>query len=173
MDALSFQPWHKQQCWEAPMHRDRPVVIESAEQLKVLLKQQPNRHKRQRLHALYLFASDQVTTRQQAALLLGVHRETLGRWMSLYASGGLAALLDLYVPKGKPPALSQAVIAALEQQLQQPKGFASFESMRVWLFETYAVTISAKTLQKFVRRRFGARPKVARPSHIKKPEGSE
>lgn len=173
MDEISFQPWHKQQCWEAPMHRDRPVVTESAEELKALLKQESNRHKRQRLHALYLFASAQVTTRQQAAQLLGVHRETLGRWMSSYASGGLAALLDLYVPKGKPPSLPQAVIADLGQQLQQPEGFASFETMRVWLFETHAVTISAKTLQKFVRRRFGARPKVARPSHIKKPEGSE
>src|SRR5262245_57257849 len=121
------------------MHRERPVVTESAEELKALLKQEPNRHKRQRLHALYLFASDQVTTRQQAAQLLGVHRETLGRWMSRYANGGLAALLDLYVPKGKSPSLSQAVIVSLEQQLQQPKGFASYESMRVWLFETHAV----------------------------------
>lgn len=155
------------------MHRDRPVVTESAEELKALLKQESNRHKRQRLHALYLFASDQVSTRQQAAHLLGVHRETLGRWMRMYADGGLAALLDLYVPKGKSPSLPQAVIAALEQQLQQPEGFASFETMRIWLFETHAVNISAKTLQKFVRRRFGARPKVARPSHIKKPEGRQ
>ena len=115
------------------MHRDQPVVTESAEELKALLKQEANRHKRQRLHALYLFTSDQVTTRQQAAQLLGVHRETLGRWMSIYASGGLAALLDLYVPKGKSPALPQAVIADLEQQLHQPAGFASFETMRVWL----------------------------------------
>ena len=155
------------------MHRDRPVVTESAEELKAFLKHEANRHKRQRLHALYLFASEQVTTRQQAAQFLGVHRETLGRWMRLYASGGRAALLDLYVPKGKPPALPQAVITDLEQHLHQPAGFASFETMRIWLLETHAVSISAKTLQKFVRRRFGARPKVARPSHIKKTEGSQ
>jgi transposase len=173
MDELSFQHWHKQQCWEAPMQRDRPVVAESAEELKALLKHEPNRHKHQRLHALYLFASDQVTTRQHPAQLLGVHRETLGRWMAIYAAGGLAALLDLYLPKGKPPSLPQAVIADLQQHLQQPLGFASYRAMRVFLFETHAVTISAKTLQKFVRRRFGARPKVARPSHIKKPDRSD
>ncbi len=150
------------------MHRERPLVTESAEELKGLLKHETHRQKRQRLHALYLFASGQASTRQEAARLLGVHRETLGRWMSMYAQGGLEALLDVYVPKGKLPSLPQSVITDLEQQLQQPTGFASYEAMRVWLFDTHAVSISANTLQKFVRRRFGARPKVARPSHIKK-----
>jgi transposase len=151
------------------MHRERPVVTESADELKALLKQEPDRQKRQRLHALFLFASDQPTTRQEAAQLLGVHRQTIGRWMTIYAAGGLSALLDIYVPSGKPPALPAPVLADLEHQLQRPEGFASYQAMRVWLVETHQITVKSKTLQKFVHRRFGARPKVARPSHIKKP----
>ena len=151
------------------MHREQPIVTESPDELKALLKQQTNRHKRQRLHALYLFASAQATTRQEAAVLLGVHRHTIGRWMSCYAAGGLSALLDIYVAKGKQPSLPASVIADLQRQLHQPEGFASYDAMRVWLLNTHQVTIKAKTLQKFVRRRFGARPKVARPSDIKKP----
>jgi hypothetical protein len=151
------------------MYRERPVVTESADELKAMLKQEPDRQKRQRLHALFLFASDQATTRQEVAQLLGVHRQTIGRWMTVYAAGGLSALLDIYVPSGKSPALPAPVLADLERQLQRPEGFASYEAMRVWLVETHQFTIKPKTLQKFVRRRFGARPKVARPSHIKKP----
>jgi transposase len=149
------------------MHREQPVITESADELKAMLKQEPHPQKRQRLHALFLFASRQATTRQEVAQLLGIHRQTIGRWMSDYAAGGLAAVLDIYVPAGKSPTLPPPVLADLEQQLQRPEGFASYEAMRVWLVETHQITIKPKTLQKFVRRRFGARPKVARPSHIK------
>ena len=151
------------------MHREQPVITESADELKAMLKQEPNRQKRQRLHTLFLFASRQATTRQEAAHLLGVHRQTIGRWMTAYTEGGLPALLDIYVPAGKPPALPAPVLADLEHHLRRPEGFASYEAMRVWLVETHQITIKPKTLQKFVRRRFGARPKVARPSDIKKP----
>jgi len=151
------------------MHREQPLIAESADELKAMLKQEPNRQKRQRLHALFLFASHQATTRQEAAQLLGVHRQALGRWMTDYAAGGLSTLLDIYLPAGKPPALPAPVLADLERQLRRPEGFASYEAMRVWLVETHQITIKAKTLQKFVRRRFGARPKVARPSDRKKP----
>lgn len=150
------------------MHRERPIVTESPDDLKALLKHEPDRQKRQRLHAHYLFASSQATTRQEVAQMLGVHRQTIGRWMSCYATGGLSSLLDIYVAKGKQPSLPVSVIADLERQLRQVQGFASYEAMRVWLLKTHQITIKAKTLQKFVRRRFGARPKVARPSDIKK-----
>jgi transposase len=103
------------------------------------------------------------------AALLGVHRQTVGRWMTDYAVGGLSALLDIYVPAGKPSSLPAPVLADLEHHLRHPEGFASYEAMRVWLVETHQITIKPKTLQKFVKRRFGARPKVARPSDIKKP----
>ena len=77
-------------------------------------------------------------------------------------------MLDLYVPAGKHPALSAAVMADLEHKLRQPEGFASYEAMRIWLARTHQITIKAKTLQKVVRRRFGALPEVVRPSDIKK-----
>lgn len=151
------------------MHREQPSITESADELKALLKQEPNRHKRQRLHALFLFASGQACTRQEVATLLGVHRQTIGRWITTYTTAGLSALLDIYVPAGKQPSLPAPVLADLERQLHRPEGFASYEAMRIWLVQTHQITIKPKTLQKFVKRRFGARPKVARPTHIKKP----
>lgn len=151
------------------MHRERPVISESPEELKALLKQETHRQKRQRLHALFLFATDQACTRQEVASLLGVHRQTIGRWMDCYAASGLSALLEIYVPSGKAPTLPPSVLADLERQLHQPEGFASYQAIRIWLIQSHQITIKPKTLQKFLRRRFGTRPKVARPSHIKKP----
>lgn len=154
------------------MHRDRPVITENADELKQLLKEERHRQKQQRLHMLYLFAAEQATTRQAAAALLGVHRETVGRWLTIYAQGGRTALLDIYVAKGKTPALPPAVVSDLEHHLTQPAGFASYAAMRVWLLETHAVTVKLKTLQKFARRRFGTRAKVVRPTHQKKQSGT-
>jgi transposase len=150
------------------MHRARPIVTESIDELKALLKQETHRLKHQRLHALYLFASDPALTRQDVAKLLGLHRETVGRWMTQYTDGGLTALLAIYVAAGRTACLSEPVSADLERKLQEAHGFASHEAMRIWLVQTHQVTIKPKTLEAFVRRRFGARPKVARPSDLKK-----
>jgi hypothetical protein len=59
------------------------------------------------------------------AQLLGVHRHAIGHRLALYEVGGLEPLLVLYVPVGKPLSLPPAVLAALEQVLRQPAGFAS------------------------------------------------
>jgi hypothetical protein len=42
----------------------------------------------------------------------------------------LETLLDLYVPAGKPCSLPPHVLAALEQALRQPAGFASYAALR-------------------------------------------
>jgi hypothetical protein len=56
---------------------------------------------------------------------LGVHRHTIGHWLAIYATGGLEALLEGYVPAGKPISRSPEGLASIEQALQEPAGFAS------------------------------------------------
>jgi transposase len=103
------------------------------------------------------------------ARLLGVHRNTIGRWLALYAAGGLEALLATYVPAGKPVSLTPAVLASLAQALDRPEGFASYEALRQWVRRTHGVEVKYKTLYTIVRTRFKTRLKVARPTHTKKP----
>jgi transposase len=117
---------------------------------------------------LYLLASRHAHTRQDVAQLPGVHRNTIGRWLALYATGGLAALLATYVPAGKPVSLTPAVLASREQALRRPAGFASYEALRQWVRRTHGVEVKYKTLYTLVRTRFKAKLKVARPSHTKK-----
>src|SRR5688500_16256365 len=110
-----------------------PPITESADDLKQRLQREHDGHKKPRLQMLYLLASCRAHTRQDVAQLLGVHRNTIGRWLALYATGGLAALLATYIPAGKPVSLTPAVLASLEQALRRPEGFASYEALRQWV----------------------------------------
>lgn len=72
---------------------------------------------------LYLVAMGQAAARHEVAHLLGVRRTTVGRWLTTYETGGVAALLDLYVPTGKPPSLAPEVRMGSAQGLRTPTGF--------------------------------------------------
>lgn len=90
------------------MRHPLPTIGESADDLKAQLTQERHPAKRLRLHALYLLASDQAHSRQEVARLLGVDRNTVGRWLTAYRDGGLSALLTVYIPAGKRKPLSRA-----------------------------------------------------------------
>jgi transposase len=118
---------------------------------------------------LYLLASRQAPTRQDAARLLGVHRHPISRGLARYAAGGMDALLATDVPAGQPVSLAPAVLARLEQALRQPEGVASDEALRQWVHQTQGVEVTDKTLYPIVRTRFRTKLKGPRPSHTKKP----
>jgi transposase len=150
------------------MRQAIPPITEQAADLKQRLRREHDRHKQPRLQMLYLLASGQARERQEVARLLGVHRNTIGRWLAVYAAGGLDALLATYVPPGKPVSLAPQVLASLEQALHRPEGFASYEALRQWVRRTHGVEVKYKTLYTIVRTRFRAKLKVPRPSHTKK-----
>jgi transposase len=151
------------------MRRAMPPITEQAADLKQQLRREHDRHKQPRLQMRYLLASGQAHERQEVARLLGVPRNTIGRWLALYAAGGLDPLLATYVPPGKPVSLAPDVLASLEQALHRPEGFASYEALRQWVRRTHGVEVKYKTLYTIVRTRFRAKLKVPRPSHTKKP----
>jgi transposase len=151
------------------MHNAIPPIHEQVVALKERLRHERDGHKKPRLQMLYLLASGQAHSRQEVARLLGVHRNTISRWLALYAAGGLEAVLAIYVPAGKPVSLAPHVLASLEQALHRPEGFASYEELRQWVRRTHGVEVKYKTLYTIVRTRFKAKLKVARPTHTKKP----
>src|ERR671923_2578242 len=128
------------------MRKALPVITEDAATLKQRLQREHDGRKKPRLQMLYLLASGQAQTRRDVAQLLGVHRHTIGHWLARYARGGLETLLDLYVPPGKPLSLPPDVLAALEQALRRPAGFASYEAMRQWIKQTYHLDVNYHTL---------------------------
>jgi transposase len=150
------------------MRNPVPPILEDEAALKGRLRHEHDGHKKPRLQMLYLLVTRQAQDRQDVARLLGVHRNTISRWLARYAAGGLEALLATYVPPGKPVSLAPAVLASLEQALRQPAGFASYEALRQWVAQTHGVQINYKTLYTLVRTRFKTKLKVPRPSHTKK-----
>ena len=145
-----------------------PPLREHVDDLRHRRQREHDGQKKPRLQMLYLLASGQAHNRQEVAALLGVHRNTIGRWLALYAAGGLDALLATYVPAGKPVSLTPAVLASLEQALRRPEGFASYEALRQWMAQTHNVQVKDKTLYTLVRTRCRTRLKVPRPRHTNK-----
>jgi transposase len=152
------------------MNQALPIIHETAEELRTLMKAEARPKAQQRLHALYLVASAQARSRSAVARLLGVNRETIGAWLALYRRGGLALLLDLYTPPGRTSAVPPPVLTQLRERLQQPDGFASYGDIQRWLAD-HGVQMQYKAVQKLVAYKLLARPKVARPRHIKKGGG--
>ena len=145
-----------------------PPIAESADNLKQRLRDEGHPRKRQRLHLLFLIASKQVSSRSDAARVLGIARNSVISWLADYQRGGLDGLLDLYVPAGKAPALSPPHLEQLRARLADPSGFPSYGDIRLWIEQTLGVTMSYDAVHTLVHDKLGGRPKGARPAHEKK-----
>jgi transposase len=151
------------------MHNAIPPIDEEVAALKERRRHAHDGHKTPPLQMLDLLASGQAHSRHEVAHLLGVHRNTLRRWLALSAAGGLEAVLATSVPAGKPVSLAPHVLASLAQALHRPEGFASSEELRQGVRRTHGVEVKYQTLYTLVRPRFKAKLQVARPPPTKNP----
>jgi transposase len=150
------------------MYKALPTITESPEELQRRMRGERGAQLRQRLQALYLLATGQATSRLQVAELLAVHRHTVRAWLATYERGGLAALLTLKKPPGKPSALSPAVRTKLHARLQEPRGFGSYGEIQQYLATAHHVPLAYSTVHGIVRYQLQAKPKSPRRSHPKK-----
>jgi len=146
-----------------------PPIHATPVELKALLTEERDAQQHQRLQALYLLQTEQARTRRQVARLLGVHRDTVGRWLAAYASGGLPQMLAMAKAPGKAPLLSPARRHARRDRLSQPHGCASDKALGHWLRQAYGVPLADKTVHKFVRYTLRANLQVPRKAQIKNP----
>lgn len=135
-------------------------ISESATELKNLLKKETKLQKKERLQALYLLKSGQVTTLEALAKLLVKDPSTIYRWFQKYKTEGLTGLLKLYKPAGKPCSLSSEVIERLRAKLQQPEAFKSYGEIQTWLKEECGVEVDYYVVYRTVRYKLKTKPKL-------------
>jgi transposase len=138
-------------------------ITETEADLKQLLRTQKTASDKERVQLLYLLKTEQATTIQAAAALLGRHRVTLQEWLRLYRSGGLKAMLEHKPRSGRRQSIPQWAQAALTKRLHQPDGFNSYGEICQWLETQLGITACYKTVHQLVHYRLKASPKVARP----------
>jgi transposase len=144
-------------------------IAESVEALKDRLQKETRGRQKQRLQALYLLKTGQVKSRREIARLLGVGKKAVGNWLERYQAEGLDGLLSIRTHTNRAYSLTQAQEKQLREKLSEPEGFPSYGAVHSWVNATFGLDLSYPTVYGIVRYRLGAKLKVARKSHTKKP----
>ncbi len=151
-------------------HPLRLTIKERLPQLKGVLRKQPQ-HLRSRLQMLILMKEGKALSKRELADALGVNHNSVQTWRTAYKKGGLTALLKFERGGFKPSVIPPNVHRAIEKRLKNPvEAFTGFEQLRRWIEEHYLPAIHYQTVNKYVKRHFGAKLKIARKSHIQKDE---
>jgi len=139
------------------------AITETEADLKQRLRHAKTASDQERLQLLYLLQSGQAKTVQDAATLLARHRITIQKWLHLYRSGGLKAMLAHTPRTGRRQSIPQWAQEALNKQLHESEGFNSYGEICQWLETQLGITAPYKTVHQLVHYRLKAAPKVARP----------
>jgi len=145
-------------------------ISESSVDLKRLQKQHPP-YLAIRLQMLLLMKSKCIHSKRGLSDVLGVSANTVQSWKTMYAKGGLDALLDYKRGGNKPSVISpsneEKIVSKLSDPYDAPR---SFKELQQWVDEHLIKGINYHTLNKFVKRKYQAKIKVARKSHVAKDE---
>lgn len=146
------------------------IVKESEFELKKLLRQQPI-HKKNRIQMLLILKKSQVSlSKIELATILKINHNTAQKWRKSYFDNGIHGLLFDGRVGFKPSIINSEIHQAIEEKLTSPKdAFTSYIDLINWIVENYIPNgINYHTVNKYVKRHFGAKLKVSRKSHIKK-----
>lgn len=145
-------------------------IKESESEIKRLIKNS-NPMISKRLHALLVFKrnEDVGISKRLVSDEIGVNHNSVQTWRSLYIKGGIKMLISHSNIGYKPSKINDEQEQALKKQLENPhNGMVGFIELLDWFNKTFETTINYKTFHGFVVRKFNAKIKVARKSHIKK-----
>lgn len=146
------------------------LVKESEYEIKKLMKKSSPMISK-RLHSLLIFKrhEDIGISKRQVADEIGVSHNSVQSWRTLYIKGGIQLLTSHSNIGYKPSKINKEQEEELKNQLENPNnGMVGFIELLDWFNSTFQTEINYKTFHGFVVRKFKAKIKVARKSHIKK-----
>lgn len=143
-------------------------ITQTAQQLKSLLVKQTTARGKERILALYLLKINRANTLKDLAIILGRDTATLYRWLHHYKANGLEGMLAARKGQGRKPAIPQAVMEQLRQQLENPNQFRSYGAVKNWLKEQYGIDASYKVVHEAVRYKLNVKLKSSKPRNGEK-----
>ena len=147
------------------------TILESREELEHRLDRQTTATGKERLQMLYWLKLGIVNSRKDLVKLLHKSEATITKWLGIYKSGGLSALLEVKHAPGNPSSIPAAAVSRLQQRLKQPQGFSSYGQVQQWLEQECGVSASYHTVHTLVRYKLKAKLKKPRPkSHKQNPQ---
>jgi hypothetical protein len=99
---------------------------------------------------------------------------SVAAWFAAYATGGLDHALSYQIPI--PPVhqrITASALTALQEQLHDPHGFASYYQIRDWLAEEHHVTLVYSSVHALVRYKLHANRNGPGPPAGKKPRSRD
>lgn len=148
------------------------IVKESLGQLRQLQKQHPSKFKP--LQLLVLVKQQGSISKYLLAAQLGSSPSSVGKWRTDYILNGIESLLKENRRGTKKAAITPKAHQALSNRLNNPKqGFRSFIEVQQWLAAEFGIVMEYHAVNKYVKRKFGARLKVSRKSHVLKSPADE
>ena len=143
-------------------------VLESENELRLLLKKNTTERIRGRIKALLLLKQGKVNYQSQLASKLGFTEKTIREWLKHYKSEGLSSLLRVRVGGNRDSVLSKKVLSFIEEQLNNPQTtITSYVELQQLIEDTFDEVVNYKTLNGYCNRVFKRKLKVSRKSHYK------
>ncbi|WP_394774119.1 transposase [Flavobacterium sp.] len=145
-------------------------IKQSESELKKIMKNSPLMIAK-RIHALLVFKKNEANgiSKRLVAEEIGVNHNSVQTWRKLYIAGGIKLLMSHSNIGYKPSKITHEQELALKEQLNNPQnGMAGFIELLDWFNKNFKTDLNYKTFHGFVVRKYKAKIKVARKSHIKK-----
>lgn len=124
-----------------------------------------------RLQALLLFKQHehQGISKREVAMKIGVNHNSIQTWRKSYMDGGISSLISHSKKSNIVSVITGEQELIIKEQLNNPSnGFVGFTEFLQWFNESQNTNIKYKTFYAFLVRKFNAKVKVARKSHVKK-----
>ena len=151
-------------------------IKESESAIKKLIKSS-NAMIGKRLHAMLVFKrhEDSGISKREVADAIGVDHNSIQTWRTSYIEGGIKSLMSHSNTGYKPSKINDQQAKGLKKKLSNPaNGIVGFNELLNWFNATFKTEVNYKTFHGYVVRKFEAKIKVARKSHVKKdPEAVE
>ncbi len=150
-----------------------PITVkESLGDLRVLQKKNSGKHKA--IQMLILIKQKGALSKNRLALMTGASDKSIHIWRTKYRNGGINNLLQENRGGKKSAAVTPSIHQQLSNRLNNPRtGFRSFIEIQQWLTQEFGLSMNYHAINKYVKRKFGARLKVSRKSHVQKSPADE